>query len=381
MTTHNTPDSTDEQLERIWVSRRAFVHAAVPSHCKESEGNWFIREDRASVAAVGIKEHNQHVAAFLSEMAEIYSLDVELGDEMKIANVCAALLAASREARESLGGSTRRCVHCDARTEWLCSDCRIDRKAKEAVCENCRSLHKTLCHAAASSPVPAAPKSLLREPVDVVAHLTTACPTCKGPLNACDCMPPLVVTRDGVPCENQKAALEEFRQACAPAQPLQPTGEQEQTWCDHCSADLNSMKHVLCERCYREFAASINTRETLRAAILDWLVHRCNRAPVCGNCIYCRVAKFVQSLEPATTPTIPSAAAMRAAEEISSTFGLKFQHDSLHRVAAIITHYSGTAASPSLADAIRVVENCEYENVAVDVILQRLKALSTAAEQ
>lgn len=36
-------------------------------------------------------------------------------------------------------------------------------------------------------------------------------------------------------------------------------------------------------------------------------------------------------------------------------------------------------ALPSLADAIRIVENCEYENVAVDVILQRLKALMPAA--
>lgn len=32
--------------------------------------------------------------------------------------------------------------------------------------------------------------------------------------------------------------------------------------------------------------------------------------------------------------------------------------------------------SPSLADAIKIVENCEYENVAVHVILQRLKALA-----
>jgi hypothetical protein len=32
---------------------------------------------------------------------------------------------------------------------------------------------------------------------------------------------------------------------------------------------------------------------------------------------------------------------------------------------------------PSLSDAIKVVEECEYENVAVDVILQRLKSLST----
>lgn len=59
------------------------------------------------------------------------------------------------------------------------------------------------------------------------------------------------------------------------------------------------MKHVLCERCYREYADSTNTRESLRAAILDWLARRCDRAPVCGNCTYCRVAKFVQSLEPA----------------------------------------------------------------------------------
>lgn len=28
----------------------------------------------------------------------------------------------------------------------------------------------------------------------------------------------------------------------------------EQTWCDHCTADLNGVKHILCERCYREYA-------------------------------------------------------------------------------------------------------------------------------
>jgi hypothetical protein len=28
----------------------------------------------------------------------------------------------------------------------------------------------------------------------------------------------------------------------------------EQAWCDHCSADLNGVKHILCERCYREYA-------------------------------------------------------------------------------------------------------------------------------
>lgn len=36
-----------------------------------------------------------------------------------------------------------------------------------------------------------------------------------------------------------------------------------------------------------------------------------------------------------------------------------------------------SAAAPSVLDAIRIVENCEYENVAVDVILRRLKALSS----
>lgn len=32
-----------------------------------------------------------------------------------------------------------------------------------------------------------------------------------------------------------------------------PVGE-VQTWCDHCSADLNGVRHVLCEKCYRFIA-------------------------------------------------------------------------------------------------------------------------------
>lgn len=76
-----------------------------------------------------------------------------------------------------------------------------------------------------------------------------------------------------------------------------PPTEVTQTWCDHCSADLNDIRHILCERCYRDFDKSINTRESLRASILDWLAHRCDRAPVCGNCTYCRIASFVRSVE------------------------------------------------------------------------------------
>jgi hypothetical protein len=33
-----------------------------------------------------------------------------------------------------------------------------------------------------------------------------------------------------------------------------PPTEATQDWCDHCSADLNDVKHILCERCYREYA-------------------------------------------------------------------------------------------------------------------------------
>lgn len=30
-----------------------------------------------------------------------------------------------------------------------------------------------------------------------------------------------------------------------------------------------------------------------RERIVDWLAHRCDYAPVCGNCTYCRVAKWI----------------------------------------------------------------------------------------
>ena len=61
--------------------------------------------------------------------------------------------------------------------------------------------------------------------------------------------------------------------------------------------------------------------------------------------------EYVRASVAATPPTSPSDAAMRAAEEVSSTFELKFQHDSLHRVAAIITRH--LAAS---SDAVAAVE-------------------------
>jgi hypothetical protein len=38
-----------------------------------------------------------------------------------------------------------------------------------------------------------------------------------------------------------------------------PADTAEQTWCDHCSADLNGVKHILCERCYREYAGPKST--------------------------------------------------------------------------------------------------------------------------
>lgn len=79
-----------------------------------------------------------------------------------------------------------------------------------------------------------------------------------------------------------------------------------QTWCDHCSADLNGVKHTLCNVDYQDFANQINTRETLRSEVLDWLAHRCDYAPTCGNCTYCRVAAFVREVEP-SAPAVPAA--------------------------------------------------------------------------
>lgn len=79
----------------------------------------------------------------------------------------------------------------------------------------------------------------------------------------------------------------------------QLSSSEPQDWCDHCSGDLNDIKHILCDQCYRDFAQKINTREMLRGHILDWLAHRCDRSPVCGNCTYCRVAHFVRAIEDA----------------------------------------------------------------------------------
>lgn len=53
----------------------------------------------------------------------------------------------------------------------------------------------------------AQPKSLLRDPVKVEARPV---------------IPPLIVTRDGIPCEDQAAALEEFKQRCRGEGPMTP---------------------------------------------------------------------------------------------------------------------------------------------------------------
>lgn len=38
------PASPPERVNRIWVPDRAFVHATVPTYCKEDEGEWFVAE-------------------------------------------------------------------------------------------------------------------------------------------------------------------------------------------------------------------------------------------------------------------------------------------------------------------------------------------------
>lgn len=44
--------------------------------------------------------------------------------------------------------------------------------------------------------------------------------------------------------------------------PSIPAAEVEQDWCDHCSGDLNGVKHILCEKCYRQFDSDEWNRAT-----------------------------------------------------------------------------------------------------------------------
>jgi outer membrane murein-binding lipoprotein Lpp len=50
------------------------------------------------------------------------------------------------------------------------------------------------------------------------------------------------------------ALLQERNRLLATTSPSTTAQEATQTWCDHCSADLNGVRHILCERCYREYA-------------------------------------------------------------------------------------------------------------------------------
>jgi hypothetical protein len=50
-------------------------------------------------------------------------------------------------------------------------------------------------------------------------------------------------------CERGREVAEILSRHFPPTEATEP-----QTWCDHCSADLSEVKHVLCECCYREYA-------------------------------------------------------------------------------------------------------------------------------
>lgn len=90
---------------------------------------------------------------------------------------------------------------------------------------------------------------------------------CPHPEHACSCPPSSAAQHNGdkwrhvkIKAGNPRVVAIEFetaekatefisRFAAAPLLALV-----DQTWCDHCSADLNGVKHILCERCYREYA-------------------------------------------------------------------------------------------------------------------------------
>lgn len=109
--------SVVEAPDRIWLNskpRRGTV-LAVTTPVREFQtgrplSTEYIRADLARVHQPDVQEdwknrfdaHTKAVGKFLSEMAEIHSLDVVLGDEMDVRSVTAELLKVSREIREKM---------------------------------------------------------------------------------------------------------------------------------------------------------------------------------------------------------------------------------------------------------------------------------------